>query len=59
MNQYGMRISDNQLVIKKGGGGTRFLCTTSFAQRTDLNVFQRCAKSQLIKRNVSGTKGLF
>ena len=45
--------------MKEGGGGRRSLCTKSFGQRTDLNVFERRANRQLIGRPVWGARELF
>jgi len=54
-----MRISDNELDVKEGGGGRRSLYMKSFGQRTDLNVFQHGAKRQLIGRPGRGARELF
>jgi len=49
----------DELDAKEGEGGRRSLCTKSFGQKTDLNVFKRHAKSQLIENPVWGGRELF
>jgi len=48
----GMGMCEDELDEKEGGGGRRSLCTKSFGQRTDLNVFEWRAKWQLIRTPV-------
>ena len=52
-------VGCDELDVKEGGGGRRSLCTKSFCQRTDLNVFKWRAKRQLIGRPVRGARNLF